>query len=57
MEAKKQKTNNEDMQELRCSDCDRFLLKYAFGQFEVKCPNCKSINHVKSLSQKHLHFD
>jgi phage FluMu protein Com len=44
------------MKELHCSECGRFLLKAAFGEFEVKCTNskCKHVNHFRLDSYKAL---
>lgn len=44
------------MKDLRCSECGRFLLKMAFGEIEIKCPNskCKHVNKFKLTSYTQL---
>lgn len=46
----------DQMKEIRCRECKRFLMKALWGEFEIKCPNsrCKTINKVKLSSHKYL---
>lgn len=44
------------MKEIRCKECNRFLLKASWGEFEIKCTysKCKTINKIKLTSYKYL---
>ncbi|WP_081602965.1 Com family DNA-binding transcriptional regulator [Desulfocurvibacter africanus] len=41
------------MRELRCGKCDKLLAKGSAVELVIKCPRCKTINHVRAKSPDH----
>ena len=39
-----------EKKELRCGVCHKLLGKGTALDFEIKCPRCKAINHVRAQS-------
>ncbi len=40
----------QERKEVRCGHCNRLLGKGEVLDFEMKCPRCKTINHVRAES-------
>lgn len=40
----------QERKEVRCGHCNRLLGKGEVRDFEIKCPRCKTINHVRAQS-------
>lgn len=40
----------QEKKEIRCGHCNRLLGKGEVLDFEMKCPRCKTINHVRAQS-------
>lgn len=38
------------MQDIRCGSCSRKLGVGEFTVLEIKCPRCKTLNHVRAAS-------
>ncbi|MDO4226846.1 Com family DNA-binding transcriptional regulator [Neisseria sp.] len=38
----------------RCKNCNK-LLAIGIGNFEIKCPRCKTSNHIRSLTIQNAH--
>lgn len=54
------------MQIIKCRSCDRILAKIGyFNEIEIKCPRCKTINHLSVVNapldcreqREESHFD